>query len=127
MVRVWEVLAPWSPKAQMLVVLGGGGFRVLILFIYFPLQIIVSVNQQRLDKGFHAVENSYMAPLEGDRQRRFITCFNIHSVAQIDSFSRDHCHTEQGVKSESSSKWDIWHFTLVLPNKQSQKPLVTQL
>lgn len=83
---------------------GGGGFRVLILFIYFPLQIIVSVNQQRLDKGFHAVENSYMAPLEGDRQRRFITCFNVHSVAQIDSFSRDHCHTEQGVKSESSSK-----------------------
>lgn len=46
------------------------GLRVLILFIYLPLWIIVSVNQRRLDKGFHAAENSYTATLEGDRQRR---------------------------------------------------------
>lgn len=43
---------------------------MLILFIYLPLWIIVSVNQRRLDKGFHAAENSYTATLEGDRQRR---------------------------------------------------------
>lgn len=46
------------------------GLQVLILFIYLPLWIIVSVNQRRLDKGFHAAENSYTATLEGDRQRR---------------------------------------------------------
>lgn len=45
------------------------GLQVLILFIYLPLWIIVSVNQRRLDKGFHAAENSYTATLEGDRQR----------------------------------------------------------
>lgn len=66
MIRVWEVVA--------LVIATGTnvqrGLQVLILFIYLPLWIIVSVNQRRLDKGFHAAENSYTATLEGDRQKR---------------------------------------------------------
>lgn len=62
---------------------------MLILFIYLPLWIIVSVNQRRLDKGFHAAENSYTATLEGDRQRRLylspalisiVWCKLIHSL-----------------------------------------------
>lgn len=65
------------------------GLQVLILFIYLPLWIIVSVNQRRLDKGFHAAENSYTATLEGDRQRRLYSspalistrwCKLIHSL-----------------------------------------------
>lgn len=62
---------------------------MLILFIYLPLWIIVSVNQRRLDKGFHATENSYTGTLEGDHQRRLylspalisiVWCKLIHSL-----------------------------------------------
>lgn len=71
------------------VVIATGGERarleVLILFIYLPLRIIVSVNQRQLDKGFHGVENSYTATLERRSAPMiiFITCFNIPLVCKL--------------------------------------------
>lgn len=80
------------------------GLQVLILFIYLPLWIIVSVNQRRLDKGFHAAENSYTATLEGDRQRRLYLSPAVISIVWcklILSPRTAVTEEEQGVKSSA--------------------------